>query len=143
MAENKRKDPYMGFKFRIAIDGITEGGFSEVSGIQATTQVEEFREGGQNMFVHKIPKETKFENLTLKKGLADADTLYKWHRDVISGKFDRKKIDIFMLKDHSDEIAHTWSYQDAFPVKWSGPELKSDSNAIAFETIEIGHHGYI
>ena len=65
-------DPYMSFRFKILIDGIIEGGFTEVSGLQATTQVEDFIEGGVNTYVRKLPKETTFENLVLKKGLADS-----------------------------------------------------------------------
>lgn len=137
-----RIDPYFGFRFRIEIAGITEGGFSEVSGLQATTQVEEFRAGGINEFVFKLPKETKFENLVLKKGLADAEVLWKWHRDVVIGKVERKTVNIVMLKNNLDEIAHLWSFKEAYPIKWSGPDLKADGNTIAFETLELAHHGY-
>lgn len=42
----ERKDPYRGFRFRVEIEGIIAGGFSEVSGLQVETQVEEHREGG-------------------------------------------------------------------------------------------------
>lgn len=137
-----RIDPYMGFRFMIQIDGIIEGGFSEVSGLQATTQVEEFRAGGVNDFVYKLPKETKFENLILKKGLADLDMLWRWHRDVINGKIERKTVNIVLLKTDLVSAARLWSFKQAYPIKWSGPELKADANTIAFETLELAHHGY-
>ena len=57
-----RTDPYFAFRFRIVIEGIIEGGFTELSGLQATTQVEDFKEGGVNNYVHKLPKETTYEN---------------------------------------------------------------------------------
>jgi len=139
-------DPYMSFRFRIVIDGIIEGGFTEVSGLQATTQVEDFIEGGVNNFVRKLPKETTFENLILKKGLADSVKLYKWHKDVIVGKITRATVHIYLLKDRqkkdSSEIAYQWSFKEAFPIKWTGPDFKSDGNAVAFESLEISHHGY-
>ncbi|MCK6619957.1 MAG: phage tail protein [Calditrichaceae bacterium] len=138
-----RKDPYMSFRFRIEIDGIIEGGFSEVSGVHATTQVEDFREGGLNSHVHKFPKETTFDNLVLKKGLADSQTLWKWHNDVIAGKVRRATVHIIMLKDRSEEVAHIWSFKEAYPVKWSGPDFKADGSAVAFETLELAHHGYV
>ena len=138
-----RVDPYLGFRFRIEIDGIIEAGFAEVSGLQATTQVEDFREGGVNDFVHKFVKETTFDNLVLKKGLADTKTLWQWHRDVVAGKIERKTVNIIMIKDQSqNDEAHRWSFKEAFPVKWTGPDLKADSNAVVFETLEITHHGY-
>lgn len=136
-----RVDPYMGFRFRIEIEGITEGGFSEVSGLQVTTQVEDFREGGVNDFAYKFPKETTFDNLVLKKGMADSETLYKWHKEVVLGKFKRRTITI-ILKKNNTEDAKRWSFKQAYPVKWSGPELKGDGNTVAFETLEFAHHGY-
>jgi len=137
-----RKDPYFGFKFRISIQGIIEGGFAEISGLQATTQVEDLVEGGLNTFVRKFPKETTFDNLVLKRGLADSRELWEWYRDVIRNNFIRKDVQIFMFKNDSDEIAQQWSFHEAFPVKWTGPELKADSNTVAFETLELVHHGY-
>ncbi|HEC98658.1 MAG TPA: phage tail protein, partial [Nitrospirae bacterium] len=34
-----------------------------------------------------------------------------------------------------------WNFSDAYPVKWTGPELRADNNTVAFETIELAHHG--
>lgn len=136
-----RTDPYMSFRFRIVIQGIIEGGFSELSGLQITTQVEDFIEGGVNTFVHKFPKETTFANLVLKKGLADSEALWKWHKDVIQNSFARHDIQIFLLDSKNKEIRQ-WSFRKAFPVKWTGPEFKADSNTVAFETLELAHHGY-
>ena len=140
-----RIDPYFGFRFRIAIEGIIEGGFAEFSGLQATTQVEKLIEGGVNTYVHQFPKETTFENLVLKKGLADSNILWQWHRDVIINNFKRRDIQIFLLKDTSDPsipAAQQWSFRKAYPVKWTGPEFKTESNTVAFETLELAHHGY-
>lgn len=137
-----RVDPYFGFRFRIVIQGVIEGGFSELSGLQATTQVETYIEGGVNAFAHKLPKETTFENLVLKKGLADSKVLWQWHREVILNNFKRHNIQIVLLKHNSDETAHQWNFRDAYPVKWTGPELKADGNTVAFESIELAHHGY-
>jgi phage tail-like protein len=136
-----RIDPYLGFRFRISIQGIIEGGFSEFSGLQVTTQVEDFIEGGVNSFVHKFPKETTFANLVLKKGLADSLVLWKWHQDVIINKFERHDVQIFLI-DNNNKDVRQWSFRKAFPVKWTGPEFKADSNTVAFETLELAHHGY-
>lgn len=140
-----RIDPYFGFRFRIEIQGIIEGGFAEVSGLQATTEVEKLTEGGVNTYVHMFPKETTFANLVLKKGLADSNKLWRWHRDVIMNNFKRQDIQIFLLKDINDPnmpAAQQWSFRQAYPVKWTGPEFKAESNTVAFETIELAHHGY-
>ena len=136
-----RFDPYFGFNFRIVILGIIEGGFTEFSGLGATTQVEDFIEGGVNSFVHKFPKETTFENLVLKNGLGDSFELWQWHREVIINNFERRDVNILMF-NNTDVPVKLWSFRQAFPVKWTGPELKADSNSVAFETLELAHHGY-
>ena len=136
-----RVDPYIGFRFRIEIEGITEGGFSEVSGLQVTTQVEDFREGGVNEFVYKLAKETTFENLILKRGMAESESLYNWHRNVVLGKVERRTISVILAKNETED-AKRWSFKDAYPIKWTGPELKAEANTIAFETLEFVHHGY-
>lgn len=137
-----RTDPFFGFRFKVQIEGIIEAGFSEVSGLTVTTQVEDFREGGLNHFVHKLPKETTFESLVLKKGIADYDKLWQWHREVLHGKFQRRRIEIIMLKNDFQGEVRSWAFRDAYPVKWTGPDIKADSNTVAFDTLEFTHHGY-
>ena len=72
-------DPLSAFRFKVEIEGVIEAGFSECSGLQVETEIEEIREGGLNEFVHKLPKGFKHVNLTLKHGLTTSDTLYRWH----------------------------------------------------------------
>ncbi len=77
MANGKRKpDPYFSFQFLIEINGLITGGFSEVSGLQVEIETEEYREGGTNDYVHKLPKGTKYSNLVLKRGITDSDVLW-------------------------------------------------------------------
>ena len=58
------------------------GGFSEVSGLEMNTEFEEYKEGGVNTFVHKLPTITKYQNLVLKRGMTDSNTLYNWEKEV-------------------------------------------------------------
>ncbi len=134
-------DPYRGFRFRIEINGLIVGGFSETTGIQRETQVEEVREGGVNDRVHRLPRETKYPNLVLKRGLTSSDALWKWHGDVISGKVVRRTVHVILLDPQGGD-ARRWSFENAYPVKWTGAELKADSNAVAFESIELVHTGF-
>jgi phage tail-like protein len=133
--------PYTSFTFVLEIEGIIAGGFSDVSGLQIETELEEYREGGVNDYVHKFPKITKYQNLTLKHGLTDRDTLWNWYNDVIKGNIERKNGTIFLLKSDALTPAMWWEFTGAYPVKWTGPELKADSNSIAFETLELVHTG--
>ena len=140
MTLNNRIDPYSSFRFLVEIQGLIVGGFSEVSGLQAETEVEEVREGGINYHVHKFPKITKYSNLILKRGITDSDVLWKWYQDVVKGVFLRKSGFIILLDGEGNE-KWRWHFIDAYPVKWTGPDLKGDSSTIAVETLEISHNG--
>ena len=65
--------------------------------------------------------------------MTDSDKLWKWHQDVVYGKVVRKEVHILMLKERSDDVAYAWGFKDAFPVKWTGPELKAEGSTVAFE----------
>jgi len=140
MATAERKDPYLNYRFRVEIDGIISGGFAECSGLQAETEYEEYREGGVNNYVHRLPKVTKYPNLTFKRGITDSEELWKWYQDVVMGKIQRKNGSIILLDSEGNE-KWRWNFKGAYPVKWTGPDLKADSNTVAFETLELTHTG--
>ncbi|PKM82004.1 MAG: phage tail protein [Firmicutes bacterium HGW-Firmicutes-14] len=140
MSMASRKDPYAGFMFLVEVGGLVVGGFSEVSGINAETEVEEYREGGVNDYVHRLPKITKYPNLILKRGITDSDTLWKWYRNVAAGKVERKNGSVILL-DYAGNEKWRWNFSQAYPVKWSGPDLKADNSLVAVETLELAHNG--
>lgn len=133
-------DPYGNFRFKVEIDCVIKAGFSEVSGLQAETETEEVREGGVNNYVHKLPKITKYPNIVLKRGMTDSNFLWNWHQNVIAGKIERKNGAIIVLDSEKNEKLR-WNFSGAYPVKWSGPDLKADSNTVAVETLELAHNG--
>lgn len=135
-------DPLIAFRFKVEIDNLIQAGFSECSGLQIETEVEEIREGGLNEFVHRLPKGSKHVNLTLKHGITDSDVLWNWYKDVVTGKEVKRKLVNVLLLDSEGNERWRWSFQGAYPVKWTGPELKADANAIAIETLEIAHNGF-
>jgi len=141
MATAERKDPLAGFRFRIELDGLVVGGFTEVSGLQAEMETEDYREGGVNDYVHKLPKLTKYPNMSLKRGLTSSDELWNWFRDSKNGKIKRRNGSLIVL-DASGNESWRWNFSQAYPVKWAGPELRSDSGSVAFETIELVHNGF-
>ncbi len=136
----KRIDPYLGYRFRIEIDGLIVAGFSEVSGLQMETETEDHREGGVNDYIHRLPKGSKQSNITLKRGITDSDTLWKWHQGVVNGKVKRKNGRIILIDAREIEKWH-WTFEDAYPIKWVGPELKADSSSLAVESLELVHNG--
>ncbi len=136
-----RNDPYMAFNFLVEIEGLIVGGFSEVSGLQVETVVETYREGGLNEYEHKLAGATRYpSNLILKHGLTDIETLWSWHQDVVAGTIERKNGTIYLL-DQQGLPAMWWDFVGAYPVKWTGPELRAESNTVAVESVELVHRG--
>ena len=135
-----RSDPYGAFNFVVEINEIKVGGFSEVSGLSIETEVEPFREGGVNDYVHQLAKGTKYSDITLKRGLTDSYALSDWYEGVMEGSINRKDITIH-LQNASGENMRSWSVSKAYPKKWEGPTLNAGSNAYATENLILAHEG--
>jgi phage tail-like protein len=134
-------DPYGVFNFRVEIDNIIVGGFSEVSGLRIETEVYPIKEGGLNTFEHKLPKSSKFSDITLKRGITDLE-LYDWYKEVINGKIIRKSGSI-ILYERGNEKEMRWDFFDAYPVKWEGSAFSASGNTIATESLILTHNGFI
>ena len=136
----RAQDPYKVFRFVVEINGTQVGGFSEVTGLEVRTEFDEYREGGVNDYVHKIAKETRYPNLTLKRGITDATELWEWHQQVVSGDIQRKTVSVVLL-DALRQEKWRWIFRDAYPVKWNGTDLNATGNTVAVESVELAHHG--
>jgi|RhiMethySRZTD1v2_1073278.scaffolds.fasta_scaffold04134_3 phage tail-like protein len=135
-----RADPYQVFNFLVEIEGILAGGFSECSGLQVETEFFDYREGGQNGFVHRFAGPTKYPPLTLKHGLTQIDGLWSWHQDVVNEKIERRNGTIYLLDKQRIPVMW-WDFKEAFPYKWTGPDLRAEAGAVAFESVELAHRG--
>lgn len=134
--------------FYVESEGINVAQFSEVNGLQIEIETESYQEGGKNNFVHIFPKGIKYQPLVLKRGITDNEELWNWYKDVRDGKIDRKNVTIRMYRSYKDmknneAKGRSWTFQKAYPIKWTGPALKADSNTIAFESIEFVHQGIV
>jgi phage tail-like protein len=137
-----RKDPYLGFNFLVEIDGLTVGGFSEVSGLEVNIDVQAMREGGVNEYMRQIVGGAKHPNIVLKRGLTDDDALWNWQRDVARGKIQRKNGSV-VLRDPQGNEKWRWNFQSAYPVKWHGPDFKAGTAEVSIEILEIVHEGLV
>lgn len=143
-AEKARSaDPHLGLRFWVDINKIEVAGFSECSGLTIETEVFEYAEGGLNTYTHKVPVRVKYGNITLKHGMDSGQELFAWYEEILGGKMTRRDISIIMYGPENTNPIRQWKLKNAFPVKWSGPDLKSDSGSIAIETLELAHEGLI
>ena len=142
MPESNRKgDPYLSFKFRVELDGIWSGGFSEVSGLQVEIETEDYREGGVNEYIHKLAGPARYpSNIILKHGLLDAVQRWEWQQAIVKGAIRRQSASIILMNSAGKD-QWRWNCRDAYPVRWSGPDLRAGSAEVAIETLELAHRG--
>lgn len=132
--------PHGKFRYKVEIDGLDAGGFSEVTGFDASIDVMEYREGDMVQTPMKIPGLKKYGNITLKQGLADSMVLYEWMTSGINGEVDRKTITITLLDDEEAPAA-SWQVINAWPMHYTAPDFNATSSEVAIETLEIAHEG--
>lgn len=139
----QRNDPYLNYNFLVEVDKLIVGGFSEVTGLQVEVQTEDYREGGVNKYIHKLAGPARYSsNLILKRGITDSTTLWEWQKDVVNGRVERKDISI-ILQDAAQNEKKRWIFNKAYPVKWSGPDMRGASAEVALETLELAHKGFM
>lgn len=139
---SRSRDAYLGLRFWVDISSVHVAEFSECSGLTIETEVFEYAEGGLNTYTHKLPVRTKYGNITLKRGIDEGQDLYRWYMDTVNKKITRRNISI-LIYDTKGKVVRRWDLQNAFPVKWTGPDLKADAGAVAVETVEFAHEGII
>lgn len=128
------------YRFYVMIDHVPQAVFTEVSGLQLETVVQDYEEGGNNSFVHRLPGRTKVGNLVLKRGMTKTNEFFKWYMDFMTGKMRRQNISVVMYDTAGKELLR-WNFEGAYPVKWSGPQFSADGKNIAIETLELAHNG--
>jgi len=116
-------------------------GFSECSGLEATVEIAEHRQGGENTHVRKFPGRTTFPNITLKHGVIYLyDDLWKWHHEFVLGRGKRKD-GLIVLRDEARRDVKVWKFKRGVPMKWVGPVLNASQSSVAIESLEIAHEG--
>jgi phage tail-like protein len=148
-------DPYSSFKFLLVIGNVQVGGFSECTGLQMEMKTFDYKEGGRNNTTLKFPEHVNHGNVTLKHGVtlaadqivASSKDMLGWQLLSIPGRKELRaregsNFEIY-LKDERGNNVKQWNLVRAFPVKWTGPDLKASAGEIAIESLEIAHEGIL
>jgi phage tail-like protein len=137
-AVSMRKDPDRNFSFMCEIDGVVQAGFMEIIMPESYTEVIEYREGSEPQFSRKLPGLTKYTNLILKCGVTHSMELYNWRRLVEQGKIKdaRRNIAVILMDEEGNPCAR-WEFAEAWPTKYSAPNLTAEGSDVAIETLEI------
>ena len=133
--------PQAKFRYKVEIDGLEAGGFSEATGFDASIDVIEYREGDMTAETPmKIAGLKKYGNITLKQGLTDSRVMYDWLAAGVNGEVQRKTLTLTLLND-TQAPAASWPIINAWPTKYTAPDFNATASEIAIESIEIAHEG--
>jgi phage tail-like protein len=130
-------DPYRSYNFKLDINGISEGHFTECSGLSVKVESIPYREAGANQIVRKIPGPVDYASVTLKYGVTSSRDLWDWLLTAVNGKVERKNVSIILLDSEGTSEVMRWNLHDAWPSEWQGAGLNTTDRAIAIDSLTL------
>ncbi len=148
----QRFDPYKNFKFRVKWDGRYVAGVSKVSALKRTTEVVEHREGGDNSTSRKSPGRSKYEAVTLERGVTHDLEFESWANRVwnygaglgaeVSLKDFRKDL-ILEVYNEAGQLAIAYKLYRCWPSEWQATaDLDANANAVLIQTLKLENEGF-
>jgi phage tail-like protein len=147
-----RFDPYKNFKFRIKWDGRYVAGVSKVGSLKRSTEVVEHREGGDPSTSRKSPGRTKYEAITLERGVTHDVEFEAWANKVwhvgaglgaeVSLKDFRKDV-ILEVYNETGQVVIAYKIFRCWVSEYQAmPDLDANANAIAIQTLKLENEGW-
>jgi len=147
-----RFDPYKNFKFRVKWDGRYVAGVSKVSALKRSTEVVEHREGGDPSTSRKSPGRTKYEPITLERGVTHDTEFEKWANKVwnfgaglgaeVSLKDFRKDLIIEVYNEAGQPVLSYRVFRCWVSEFQALPDLDANANAVAIQTLKLENEGW-
>ena len=146
----QRFDPYKNFKFRVKWDNRYVAGISKVGALKRTTEVVEHREGGDPSSSRKSPGRTKYEAITLERGVTHDTEFESWANKVwnfgsgveVSLKDFRKDVLIDMFNEAGQLVISYKVYRAWVSEYQALPDLDANANAVAIQHIKLENEGF-
>ena len=132
------------FYFRVVIDGLATA-FNEVSGIETTVESERVVSGGDDSHCYYVPTKKTYGDLVLKRGMLKViDPFFLWCKEciiapLIAGRIKPKTVVVMLLDEMKLPVA-SWTFNDAYPVKWSLGAFNAEKSEIAIETVSLKYY---
>ena len=136
------KDPYRAYNFKLSFeDNITEGHFTEVTGLGVHVERIDYRPAGANNVVLAVPGRVTYPAVSLHFGLTDSLVMWDWLMTAVDGNVRRRNTTITVLQPNGQQDALRWHLARAWPMEWSGAPLDTLSRQVAIETLTLAHEG--
>lgn len=142
------RNAYANFKFEVESGGFPTAGFQKVTGLEATVEPIEYREGGDNTSPRKQAGQTTFNDVTFERGVASDSDFINWMKrvfDVDSANGDseelyRETITVY-LKNKAGARVKKWTLFNCFPISKSTGDLDASGNDVLIETLVVATEG--
>lgn len=135
--------PLPRFYFQVDWGAGAKMSFTEVTGLDMQVEAIEYRHSDSKDFNKiKMPGMRKFSNITMKRGKFEKDFDFnKWLDEISNERVNNRRDVVIRLLNEQHAPVAAWTATRCFPVKVTAPDLKSDANEAAIESIEIAHEG--
>lgn len=121
---------------------VTDFAFQRVSGINSEVQLETINEGGQNLYAHRVPGRINYGNLVLERGYTLGSPLTLEFLNTFSRyQFVPSRV-LVMSHDDTGIPIGAWSFEKAYPVKWSLSDFDAQDSKVLVDTMEVAYTRY-
>ena len=135
-------DPGLGLRFKVKIDGRDFGNWQKVEGLAVEYDIHEYKEGGENAFIHRLPGRVNYPNVKLTRPVDSGSASVGVWVQSLQIRMVPSTVEIAVLDPAGEEVA-SWTLAGAYPIRWTGPNLDVGSNQGATETLELSHTGFL
>ncbi len=135
-------EPGLSLTFRVTIDGHELGSWMKCEGLSVSYDVFEYKEGGNNAYVHRLPGRAKYENIKLTRVVNSSTAAVMTWLASVQATMSYATAKIAVL-DANGEVVASWNLAGVYPARWTGPSLDASGRGPATETLELIHNGFV
>ncbi|WP_405497600.1 phage tail protein [Streptomyces sp. NBC_00096] len=143
----------MAMRFKVEVGGLDLGHWSSCRGLNVSFEHDEVECGGNYEYNVLLPKRLKYGAVTLVRAIKADDTkkvedwlrkvTKEWYAYELGGpEYPGTGMKITLMDAHNNPVYH-WELRNVYPKNWKGPDLDSDANKVALETLELAHQGFL
>jgi phage tail-like protein len=130
-------DPFRSYNFKLDINGVPEGHFTECSGLSVKIEPISYREAGNHQVVRHIPGPVDYASVTLRYGVTKSKELFDWMMKAAEGNVERKNVSITLLDSQGSSEVMRWNLHDAWPSEWKSANLNTTDRGVAIEELTL------
>lgn len=136
------RDPMLGTRFALEVDGLVVGWFAEASGFSNQSEVVTHQATGPDgkTILQKMPGSLSYDDISLRRGISDDKALWEWRQEVIDGQMEKaRRNGSVVIYNAALEEKVRFNFENGWPSSWRGPDVRAEDNSVAIEEITIAH----